>query len=263
LTGPLEVTPENREAGDEARLMASKLGRQGWPVIQARKRVEGLEFLSGNFPELDFVLLEDGHQTGLVGRHLDVVILDAWHGGAEDPSGRVRPLGGPTFPFGPYRESLQGLERADILLVESSHSVPRLSTGGQLVASFERVVTLRKVSPEEGAASLPQDFAGLSGIARHGSFENSVTKACGRAPSLAIRLRDHQKYDPVLAQRVNAALEVHGLSTLVTTAKDWIKLEPYWQSSASVWVADLEIRWGQQNVLPQLVREHVDGLDAD
>ena len=46
------------------------------------------------------------------------------------------------------------------------------------------------------------------------------------------------------------------MTELVTTAKDWIKLAPFWANDIPVWVSHLDIGWGQQNVLPQLVREH-------
>lgn len=257
LAGPIAVTPDLEMAGDEARLMAGVLGPLGWTVAQARQRHEGLDFLQTTCPDLDFILLEDGHQTRQVGRHLDIVILDRWEIEQESQgSTTLKPLTGPVFPFGPYRESAEGTSRAGILVVESDASVPVRAVGGQPVATFTREGKLRQVSGSPGGG-LSTELGALAGIARHGAFEQKISRWAGREPRLAIRMRDHQEYGPRLADRIIRTLDAEGVEALVTTAKDWIKLKHFWPRQRPAFVVELEIKWGTPHVLPQLVREHV------
>ena len=255
LSGPLKVDPANVLAGDEARLMASRVLTLGWPVIQSRNRALGLSFILENFEGLDYVLCEDGHQTRKLGRHLDILILDQWQVMAGPDGSRLQPVTGPVFPFGPYRESACGAQRAGIILVETDQEIPALGMDGQMIATFTRQVSLRSVSNLAGDHHITCPYAVLSGIARPGPFERSMTGLIGFEPLLAIRLRDHQEYSPRLIKTIINELDAEGGLPLVTTAKDWVKLEPLWPTDRVVLVAELELEWGQQNALPQLVEE--------
>ncbi len=256
LTGPVEVTPDLLLAGDEARLLSQALQPEGWLVVQARNRWAGILHLRQQGLPLDFILLEDGHQTRQVGRDLDVVILDRWTSSRHSAGPVVQPMAGPVFPFGPYRESAQGAERAGILLVESDVPLPLLGPGGQQVATFHRESHWQVTRPSQPARPEGSALAVVSGIARPEAFENSVARLAGASLRVGVRLQDHQPYGPRLARRLEEALGREGVTEMVTTAKDWIKLEPFWENDIPVWVSHLDIGWGQQNVLPQLVREH-------
>lgn len=260
LAGPLKVDATNALAGDEARLMALSLAPSGWPVIQARRRIQGLDFLMERYPETQMVLVEDGHQTAHLGRHLDVVILDAWTvvAGADGPMARA--VTGPVIPFGPWRESAAGADRAAIWLLETDQEVPAMGDGGQFVAVFQRRLTLR--SPRSGQQTEVPDGlpAVLSGIARPESFEKGLIEVLPKEPVLAVRCGDHARYLP---RRVAEIVEYIGDSNadfMVTTAKDWVKLEPFWPEKLPVLVADLEICWGRGKTLPELVGERLEAL---
>ena len=257
LKGPLGVKPDNLAAGDEARLMAQQLDPLGWPVIQARDRYRGLMFLLDSLPQPDFVLVEDGHQTRKLGRHLDILILDRWTE-VEGPEGPLlQPEAGPVFPFGPYRETARGSERAGILLVESDRPVPGRGSAGQDVATFTRRLELRPAPGNPGPDTISGPYAALSGIARPGNFEKGLARAVGTEPDLVIRLADHQRYSRRLVRMIMDELDAGGGLPLVTTAKDWVKLAAFWPAKRPVLVADLELEWGQPNALPLLVAERV------
>jgi tetraacyldisaccharide 4'-kinase len=255
LAGPLAVSPDNELAGDEARLMAGQLALHGWPVIQSRDRSRGLPFIRENLGSLDFILLEDGHQTRGVGRHLDILILDRWteQTGFDVPC--LQPETGPVFPLGPYRESRTGAQRAQILLVESTAELPDRGCHGQQTATFSRRPVLRPVGSVSEEYKLAEPHAVVSGIARPTAFESSLAALVGFPATLAIRLRDHQEYSPRLARRICSAMDDHEARTLVTTAKDWVKLKPFWPGQHPVTVVDLDLEWGHRNALPQLVEE--------
>ena len=100
LAGPVRVEADNVLAGDEARLMARSLAHQDWPVVQARRRRLGLDHIRDRWTDRDIVLVEDGHQTADLGRHLDVLLLDAWTISGSGPGAEVVPLTGRVFSPG-------------------------------------------------------------------------------------------------------------------------------------------------------------------
>ncbi len=260
LAGPLAVEPGNVLAGDEARLMASALGSHGWPVVQSRHRERGLGYLLKNHPGIEMVIIEDGHQTARVGRHLDVVILDAWTVEAGPDVSRIHPVTGSVIPFGPWRESSTGAARAGVWLLETVDAVPAEGVNGQAVASFSRHLSLRDPGDGSTVDTPAGPWAVLSGIARPEAFEKALLNIMEHEPVLSVRCGDHADYTPRVTGRIIRAVMDSGAGFMVTTAKDWVKLEPFWSDGPRVLVADLEIRWGHGKTLPELVGERLGAL---
>jgi tetraacyldisaccharide 4'-kinase len=257
LAGPLAVDPDNDLAGDEARLIATVLTDRGWPVIQARRRVRGLEYLLDTHPATEVVVVEDGHQTAHLGRHLDVVILDGWFVDGKDGREKVHAVTGPVLPFGPWRESSLGADRAGIWLLETGADMSSEGRGGQSVVTFQRKLTLRDPHGDKSVDTPDGHPAILSGIARPEAFENSLLKVLGNEAVLAVRCGDHARYAPRMVEKITGAASDAGADFLVTTAKDWVKLKPFWPEDFPVLVADLEICWGPGQTLPEIVVERL------
>ena len=260
LAGPCEVTPQTVLAGDEARLLAQLLAATGWRVVQARDRAAGLRHVLSAPDAPAVILLEDAHQTRGVGRHLDIVILDHWAmaTGADGPV--VEPRTGAVFPCGPYRESAAGAGRAAIWLLESDTAVPPRGAGGGVVTTFRRSMSCRPANgPAQVAARLPRQAALVCGIARPGRFEAGAAPLLADPAVLAVRLADHETYAPRLVAGIVEAMTAAGAQDLVTTAKDWVKLEPFWPVDRPVFVMDLLISWGNAPTLPDLVGERLGG----
>ncbi len=270
LPGPLVVQGSNPRAGDEARWHAAQLVTSDWTVVQARNRSKGLRFLLESTPDLDVVLIEDGHQTAGLTRHLDLLILDNWTSQNSGAGETLVPRTGPVFPFGPWRESAAGANRAGILLVEtgrgnsesspSDSKVPDQASDGRPVATFERRLSLRHCRVLGDSATMHPNWAGLSGIAHPETFEKSAARIVGTPPALMIRCGDHVRYTRHLVQRILQMIKRDRAEQLVTTAKDWVKLEALWPDDIPVVVADLEILWGIKNTLPDLIEERVESL---
>lgn len=260
LAGPLTVDPANAQAGDEARVMATILATPGWPVIQARHRARGLDHIRESYPAVEVVIVEDGHQTARLGRHLDVVILDGWTVTAEGGCDKVCAVTGHVVPFGPWRESAAGADRAGIWLLETDDDTPASGVGGQAVASFRRSLTLREQQGGHQVDSADGRFAVLSGIARPEAFEQALGNVLPKAPVLAVRCGDHVRYNPGMVAEISRIAHEDGADFLVTTAKDWVKLKPFWPAGLPVLVADLEIRWGCSKTLPALVEERLGSI---
>ena len=108
--------------------------------------------------------VEDGHQTAHLGRHLDVVILDAGRdAGADGP--RSRPVTGPVFPSGPGGNRPRGADRAAIWLLETDQECRRWGRGpggGHFSARDRLALRAGSTAGQLPAASGPL----LSGIAR-------------------------------------------------------------------------------------------------
>lgn len=256
LKGPLEVIASNQNAGDEARLMAQRLEGSRWPVMQSRDRLAGLSELGRQRSDLDLIVIEDGHQTARLGRHLDILILDRWEILTEGSRETVRAGSGPLFPFGPWRETTTGAGRAALWILETKADLPPAGEGGTAVTGFSRTLHLTDPRAPEKPARVAGSWAVLSGIARPEAFERHSADLTGTPPVLAVRCGDHAQYGPRLVARIAAEATAAGASCLITTAKDWIKIQAHWRVGPPVLVAELEINWeGNTATLPDLVEE--------
>lgn len=256
---PLLVSAADPDAGDEARLLAANLGG-GWRVLQARRRVEGLAALLDMPARPRVILLEDGHQTGGVGRHLDVLILDRW----TIEAGVLTPRGGRVLPFGPYRETKRGAARASVWLVETDDWPGEQDVvtpdGTGTVLGFSRrheLVTCPGAAVATGAA-----WGVLSGVARPESVERAVGGLLEAPPVLAVRVDDHCRYDARLVRRVLDAGRRAKVGAWVTTAKDWVKLEALWPAEVPASLVLQRVQWRGSQALPQLVVGRLAALRA-
>jgi tetraacyldisaccharide 4'-kinase len=260
LAGPLSVQAGNTLAGDEARMMASTLGDSGWPVIQSRNRPKGLEYLQAQPEKYQIILLEDAHQTRGLARHVDLVILDSWNHRQENGKTLLEPVTGPVFPFGPWRESAAGADRAAAFLIEGEDLPAAEGPSGQPVFAFWRKMNLRQV--HGGGISRDQSSWGLlSGIARPHRFEKTATGHVSGPVVFSLRCPDHVGYSSPLVEKVVKAMDRHGADGLVTTAKDWVKLSDLWTDNRPVFVLELEVAWRNENALKQFLLERVQNID--
>lgn len=257
LAGPLRVSAQDTQAGDEAQLLASELAQipgEPWVVIQSRQRSEGLQLVRTQQPVPEILLCEDAHQTAGLPRHLDVLILDRW----QQRHGKVTPQTGLILPFGPYREGPEGAQRAGIWLVEVAGTVCepwRGSTpaGPVAVIPFRR----RSALPPEFQPEQCSGYAVVSGIARPEAFENACTELMGRAAALQIRCDDHCAYDAAWVARLLAAGREHGAAVWLMTAKDWVKLKQWWPVEPAAVPVVLHIEWPGAETLPDLIEERL------
>ena len=95
---------------DEARELAAKL--PGAPHVQNPDRVAAAQEAIRQFP-CRAIILDDAFQHRRIGRDLDVVLLDA-----------LEPFGfGHVFPRGTLREPLEGLKRADLVVLSRADMI--------------------------------------------------------------------------------------------------------------------------------------------
>jgi tetraacyldisaccharide 4'-kinase len=250
VRGPIAVGSSDPLAQDEARLLAAKV--PSWRVWQARRRAAGVATALAAPEAPDCVILEDGHQTAGVARHLDVLILDRWR--FED--GRVMPLFGRVLPWGPYREKEAGADRADVWLVEWNDPAPPppLTPCGSRsipIIPFRRAPVPPSSSPE----ALVGPYAVVSGLARPERFERDCRRLLERDPALAVRYADHAVYSTDHVRRLQVEGSRLGVRFWLTTEKDWIKLARLWSGDIPAFALGLRIDWPGSETLPDWVGE--------
>jgi 3-deoxy-D-manno-octulosonic-acid transferase len=191
--------------------------------------IGGNRYATGMLLRRDFgsevLLLDDGFQHWKLGRNVDIVLIDAL-----DPFG-----GGELFPLGRLREPVEGLARADMILITRSNFT-------DLAVPIERVV--RQWNPgapvfrtrveaqswvdaagrEYPTASPPFTKAGaFCGLGNPQSFRRTLE-------SLGVDLvdwhefGDHHHYRPRELLHIAHQFARHGAGAALTTEKDSVNL---------------------------------------
>ena len=220
LAGPVRVDPARHDAiavGDEALLLARRL-----PCWVARDRAAGIRAaIDGG---AGAIVLDDGFQNPSVAKDLALVVVDAEFG-----FGNAR-----VIPAGPLRERVApGLARADAIVVIGDGAGPEgLRRSGRPVLR----AALRPVAGERFAGRRLVAFAG---IGRPEKFFATLRRL-GATVAAAHGFPDHHRFrsDQIAALRREA--DAAG-ATLVTTAKDWVRLAP--ETRAGIEVLEVEIAW--------------------
>lgn len=191
------------------------------PVIVAPARVQGARQAADQ--GADVVVLDDGFQHRALARDLDVVLLSADAG----MPARLRLL-----PRGPWREPIESLARADLVIVTSkAASVPEMEA---VVGRVERLLptvstalcTLAPVgvrSPSQGRLPLDtlrgRQVLAMSALADPAAFERNLQTLGARVESLIFP--DHHEY--TREDAANAIRRAAGRPILVTH-KDLVKM---------------------------------------
>jgi tetraacyldisaccharide 4'-kinase len=227
-------------------------------VVANPDRLAAARKLVQERPEVDVIVLDDGFQHRRLARDLDIVLLNA-----------ANPFGyGHVLPRGMLREPLQGLRRAGAVVITRAD----LSTGHQLDGIETQVRRHNAAAPIYRAAHAlaqlrgPEDeprplenlqgrrWYAVCGIADPQSFVAQLRSAGGSYAGHRA-FRDHHPYaDADLAEVRRDAAAAHA-DVLVTTEKDWAKLQalPLARSGAPpIWRVDVSIQFVGEGEEPRL-----------
>ncbi len=188
------------------------------PVIVAKRRLDGAR----KSLELgrDIVVVDDGFQHRRMKREVDIVLLS--------PAHRFPPR---LLPRGPFREPLEALRRAQIVLVIAKGGC-ELESARALVAELRRMPGIPQVevfslqpgewetldgNPETPPAGSP---LAVSSIAEPRGFFGIVEEKLGVKPEL-FSFPDHHPYTEGEVIRIS---ERAGSRWIATTEKDAVKL---------------------------------------
>jgi tetraacyldisaccharide 4'-kinase len=231
LDGPLQVDPAMhtaRDVGDEPLLLAKDT-----PCWIAADRAAGAHamILAG----IDIILMDDGLQNPALAQTLKLIVVDGATGFGN----------GRTIPAGPLREPVEtGIARADALIVmgEDRHS---------LVQTFSNRLSILQASihTKDSDWLSTAKVVAFAGIGRPDKFRASLVAA--GADIAAFRpFADHHPF----TQTELTALAVQAQSLgaqLITTGKDWVRLNSEWQSKIKS--VEIDVRWQDEAILTTLL----------
>lgn len=230
-------SPRGAPAGpqsDEARLYAQLL--PGTPILANPDRAAAIDALlaAPAGAAVRCILLDDGFQHRRLHRDLDLVLIDASRG----------PLHAPLLPAGDLREPPAALRRASAVILthaESASPGALASLAAEIAAAHGRppiAVTRHGWSgldvrlpgacadaPEPAAWLRGRRVLAVSAIGNPAAFLVQARAAAGGPLAGELTLRDHDPYGPPTLARLAAALAQAHADTLLTTPKDWVKLE--------------------------------------
>jgi len=237
------------EAGDEPHLLATKLTGLAAVISSADRIAAGREAIK-DFGT-DCFVLDDGFQHLRLARDLNVVTIDAtnpWSGGRLLPHGRLR-------------ESVEGMNRSDCVVITRCDQVESVDglreeisqlTRGKPI--FESQMRLVRVSPlKNGGESLapPARVAAFCAVGNPASFFNMLRQG-GYELAVERAFPDHHVYSQEEIDAVSHAARDAGAQVLVTTAKDAVKLRTL-SFSIPCYVVEIEIALENAEIFTQLV----------
>ena len=224
-----QIFSDAENCGDEPFMMAK---RKSFPVVVGKDRFKaGMKAVSAFNP--DVIVLDDGFQHLKLKRDLDLLLLDY-----SNPLGNKRLL-----PAGRLREPPEtSAQRADALvftrspdsdeMAEGLDRVLSCNPGCQWFKTFHRPFILKQIHCRSDLKTRKHslnDLAGktgvlFSGIAKNSSFFHTIRKL-GVNILDHLEFTDHYRYKESDILRIRRTAQKSGAGMILTTEKDWAKLD--------------------------------------
>lgn len=233
LSDGMNIFLSPQESGDEPYLLAVNLPQI--PVAVGRNRMAQALKLQENYG-INCFILDDGFQHYALKRDVDIVLIDA-----------TNPFGnGHLLPNGILREPVEALKRSDIVILTKCDLAPQKNVEDltrQVKEISRHELIFRAVHKPIGLIKLPTEYGlgkenkikkcqilkekkvwALSALANSRSFETTLQNL-GVQEVMPITYRDHHNYTPKDVENILQRIKPNDF--LVTTEKDWVKLEQY------------------------------------
>jgi tetraacyldisaccharide 4'-kinase len=190
------------------------------PVIVDADRVRGAR--TARARGADVAVLDDGFQHRRLQRDLDIVLLAAERWGATH-----------LLPRGPWREPRSALRRAHLIVTtrktataayaaEVRRALVSVATAPVISVYFEPAGWVRPGAPADPPPDPPRDpVVAVAALAEPELFAGSA-RLIGTTVRAVLGFPDHHAYTAADAERI--LRHVDG-AAIVTTEKDWIKLQ--------------------------------------
>jgi tetraacyldisaccharide 4'-kinase len=212
-------------AGDEPHMLARSL--PGIPVLTGIRRIIPCRYSIDNL-QCDVIILDDGFQHIAVKRDIDIVLFDS-----ATLAGNSR-----VFPGGPLREPSSALNRCHAFLLTGENATnqerakkfshllqQRFTNRPVFISSLEsyKLVGQNDTIAEESES---KKIFGFCGIANPSRFEKSLIQLGVKLAAFQA-LKDHVSYNQTLVSRLCKKADECGAEWLVTTEKDYVKLQNF------------------------------------
>ena len=242
------------EVGDEPYLLAQEL--PGVPVLVGARRV-----LSGRMACEQFgaqvVILDDGFQHRALRREMDIVLIDA-----------TNPFGhGSLIPRGSLREPLTALRRASALVLTrtelADETLPGLVTQLRRWHGYRPIYHMQTVVKalwhvgdqrcEDVTVLRRRRVVAFAGIGNPDAFAETMRQRGCNVVALLV-FPDHHRYTMADWQAIVALTRRYGGECVVTTTKDAIRLESWWQAPIPLYTVrtDVTFAYDTQPLTAQL-----------
>lgn len=209
-------------AGDEPVMIAKSI--EGVPVLTGPKRI-----LTGKTAVkkmgVNVLVLDDAFQHRSISRDIDLVLLN-----------ETMPFGnGKLLPRGPLREPPDALKRADIVILtggknDLSRDVPPEISSLSVVfkGCYKPTAILQggtnRLFPPDYLAD--KNIFAFAGIGSPDVFQKTLASLGGKVTDF-ISFPDHHRYTKEEIEEIQRKFIQSGAETLVTTQKDFVKLEEF------------------------------------
>ncbi len=192
------------------------------------------------------IVLDDGFQHRRLGRDLDIVLLDA-----------LEPFGfGHVFPRGTLREPVGGLRRADVVALSRADLLDERGRAElwRIVDAYapqairaEMVHAPRTLVSATGQqmpldALRGQRVAAFCGIGNPAGFRHTLS-ACGCQIAGLQEFPDHYRYTSGDRNSLAAWAEQLGVSAVLCTRKDLVKLSVDQLGGRPLWAVGIELEF--------------------
>lgn len=252
-----EILTNEREAGDEPFLLAENLRGIAAVVCNPNRFAAG-QWAIENLGSQVFVL-DDGFQHLRLRRDLDIVTIDA-----TEPWG-----GGRLLPRGRLREPRKSLSRADCVVVTRvdqigdpdslRDEVTEVATG--IPVFISRMLTSGLFTLEGNPVVSPLKPTGaFCGVGNADSFFNQLRQS-GYEPAFTRAFPDHHPYKQSDIDALAREAEDSGALSLVTTAKDSIKLRSL-TFPLPCYFLGIKISIYDDELLTELIRSAISRVDS-
>ncbi len=196
------------------------------PVLAGADRAENIKKYGKALP-VDVYIADDAFQHWPLGRDLDIVAIDS-----SNPFGN-----GQLLPAGILREPISALKRADVMVLTKTYGVNDLES---LSAKLKKINPRALIMESRYKNGAPLDVFSLKQMPEHYLNGKKIVGFCGIGDPLSFEhglldsradlvklfaFMDHHVYTPADIQHLQAFCKEQGVSCLVTTHKDAVKLK--------------------------------------
>ncbi len=165
----------------------------------------------------NLVIIDDGLQSSDIYKNLAIMVIDGNYGFGN----------GLIIPAGPLREPIKfGIKKADLIVIigEDKHKIAAKIT--QEFAGNKKIITA-KITPTNQQKFINKSLIAFSGIARPEKFFDSL-KLIDTNIISQISYPDHYQYKNKEIEKL-LKLSKKKQATLITTKKDWVRLDKIYQ----------------------------------
>jgi len=247
-----KLTANEAAAGDEAFLLARSLEGLAAVICDADRVAAGQWALAKL--GVDVFILDDGFQHLRLIRDLDIVTIDA-----TNPWG-----GGHLLPYGRLREPLKELSRAGCIVVTRTNQAKDLQEIQRRLQEitdnppvFLSSMITKRITPldHSGPAQPESPVAAFCGVGNSESFFEQLEHA-GFEVKFKRQFADHHRYSRDEIKRLVKDAENSHACSLITTAKDAVKLSPDF-FDLPCYVLEIEISIADNQKLIELIKHVV------